>query len=90
VVAAPRAVRGIDTVGAIGLATEIGDIGRFSSAHQLMGYLGLVPSEHSTGNSVRRGSITKTGNAQARRLLMELSLPGAHESATAPARQHLA
>jgi len=71
VVAALRALRGLDTVGAIGLVTEIGDIGRFSSARQLMGYLGLVPSEHSTGNSVRRGSITKTGNAHARRLLTE-------------------
>lgn len=71
VVAALRALRGIDTVGAIGLVAEIGDIGRFASARQLMGYLGLVPSEHSTGNSIRRGSITKTGNAHARRLLTE-------------------
>jgi transposase len=71
IVAALRALRGIDTVSAIGLVTEIGDIGRFSSARQLMGYLGLVPSEHSSGNSVRRGSITKTGNAHARRLLTE-------------------
>jgi transposase len=71
VVAALRALRGIDTVSAIGLVTEIGDIARFSSARQLMGYLGLVPSEHSSGNSVHRGSITKTGNAHARRLLTE-------------------
>lgn len=71
VVAALRALRGIDTVGAIGLVTEIGDIGRFTTARQLMGYLGLVPSEHSSGNSIHRGSITKTGNAHARRLLTE-------------------
>jgi transposase len=71
VVAALRALRGIDTVSAIGLVSEIGDIGRFSSARQLMGYLGLVPSEHSSGNSIHRGSITKTGNAHARRLLTE-------------------
>ena len=71
VVAALRALRGIDTVGAVGLIAEIGDIGRFSSARQLMGYLGLVPSEHSSGNSIHRGSITKTGNAHARRLLTE-------------------
>ncbi|CAB3819378.1 IS110 family transposase ISCARN28 [Achromobacter animicus] len=70
-VAALRALRGIDTVSAIGLVCEIGDIARFGSARQLMGYLGLVPSEHSSGNSVRRGSITKTGNAHARRLLTE-------------------
>jgi transposase len=71
VVAALRALRGIDTVCAIGLVTEIGDIGRFATARQLMAYLGLVPSEHSSGNSIRRGSITKTGNAHARRLLTE-------------------
>jgi transposase len=71
VVAALRALRGIDTVSAIGLVTEIGDIGRFATARQLMGYLGLVPSEHSSGNSIHRGSITKTGNAHARRLLTE-------------------
>jgi transposase len=71
VVAALRALRGIDTVSATGLVAEIGDINRFATARQLMGYLGLVPSEHSSGNSVRRGSITKTGNAHARRLLTE-------------------
>jgi transposase len=71
VVAALRALRGIDTVCAIGLVCEIGDIARFASARHLMGYLGLVPSEHSTGNSIYRGSITKTGNAHARRLLTE-------------------
>lgn len=71
VVAALRALRGIDTVSAIGLVSEIGDIDRFSTARQLMAYLGLVPSEHSSGNSIRRGSITKTGNAHARRLLTE-------------------
>ncbi|MDM0108122.1 IS110 family transposase [Variovorax sp. J22R24] len=71
VVAALRALRGIDTVSSIGLVCEIGDIHRFASARQRMGYLGLVPSEHSSGGSVRRGSITKTGNAHARRLLTE-------------------
>ena len=71
VVAALKALRGIDTVSAIGLVCEIGDIHRFASPRQLMGYLGLVPSEQSSGNTVRRGSITKTGNAHARRLLTE-------------------
>jgi transposase len=71
VVAALRGLRGIDVVSAIGLVAEIGDINRFDSARRLMGYLGLVPSEHSSGNSVQRGSITKTGNAHARRLLTE-------------------
>ena len=71
VVAALRALRGIDTVSAIGLVAEIGDIGRFATACQLMDYVGLVPSERSSDASVRRGAITKTGNAHARRLLTE-------------------
>ena len=71
VVMALQALRGIDTVSAIGLVAEIGDIGRFAHPRQLMGYLGLVPSEHSSGERVARGSITKTGNAHARRLLIE-------------------
>ncbi len=71
VVAALRALRGIDTVSAIGLIAEIGDLRRFDHPRKLMGYLGLVPSEHSSGERVARGSITKTGNAHARRLLTE-------------------
>lgn len=71
IVLALQALRGIDQVSAIGLVAEIGDIGRFAHPRQLMGYLGLVPSEHSSGERVARGSITKTGNAHARRLLTE-------------------
>jgi transposase len=71
VVAALQALRGIDLISAIGLVAEIGDIGRFDQARKLMGYLGLVPSEHSSGERVSRGAITKTGNAHARRLLTE-------------------
>jgi transposase len=71
VVKALLALRGIDTLSAIGLVAEIGDIGRFTHPRQLMAYLGLVPSEHSSGERVVRGSITKTGNAHARRLLTE-------------------
>ena len=70
-VAALQALRGIDQISAIGLVAEIGDIGRFAHPRQLMAYLGLVPSEHSSGERVARGSITKTGNAHARRLLTE-------------------
>ena len=65
------ALRGIDEITAIGLMAEIGDITRFSHPRQLMSYLGLVPSEHSSGARVARGGITKTGNAHARRLLTE-------------------
>ncbi len=71
VVAALQALRGIDTVSAIGLVAEIGDLSRFDHPRKLMGYLGLVPSEHSSGDKVSRGSITKTGNTHARRLLTE-------------------
>jgi len=46
---------------------------RFQSPKQLMAYLGLIPSEHSSGKSVRRGSITKTGNSHVRRVLVEAS-----------------
>jgi transposase len=70
-VARLRCLRGIDTLTAIGLCSEIGDFERFAAAGQLMSYLGLVPSEHTTGQQRRLGSITKTGSAHARRLLVE-------------------
>jgi transposase len=50
---------------------EVGDVRRFSTPRQLMALLGLVPSEHTTGVTVRRDSITKTGNGRARRVLIE-------------------
>ena len=71
VVKALLALRGIDVLTGIGLVAEIGDIKRFEHPRQLMSYLGLVPSEHSSGERVVRGSITKSGNAHARRLLIE-------------------
>lgn len=71
VVLALQALRGVDQVSAIGLVAELGDIQRFAHPRQLMSYLGLVPTESSTGDRVVRGSITKTGNAHARRLLTE-------------------
>jgi transposase len=70
-VARLRCLRGIDTVSAAGLCAEIGDFERFARAEQLMSYLGLVPSETTTGQQRRLGSITKTGSAHARRLLVE-------------------
>ena len=66
-----RCLRGVDTLTAVGLCAEIGDFERFARAEQLMSYVGLVPSESTTGNSRRLGSITKTGSAHARRLLVE-------------------
>jgi len=71
VVAALQALRGVAAITAIGLVAEIGDLSRFAHPRKLMGYLGLVPSEHSSGERTSRGSITKTGNAHARRLLTE-------------------
>lgn len=71
VVTALQALRGVAAITAIGLVAEIGDLGRFAHPRKLMGYLGLVPSEHSSGQRTSRGSITKTGNAHARRLLVE-------------------
>lgn len=71
VVAALQALRGVDVTSAIGLVVEIGDLSRFDHPRKLMGYLGLVPSQQSSGDRVCRGSITKTGNSHARRLLTE-------------------
>ena len=70
-VARLRCLRGIDTLTAVGLCSEIGDFERFAHPEQLMSYLGLVPSEHSTGHTRRQGAITKTGSGHARRLLVE-------------------
>src|SRR5439155_14802285 len=70
-VARLRCLRGIDTLTALALVTEIGDFDRFTSAEQFMAFVGLVPSERSSGGQQRRGSITKVGNAHVRRLLVE-------------------
>jgi transposase len=64
-------LRGIDTLTAAGLCAEIGDFHRFRHPAQLMSYLGVVPSEHSSGQRQRRGPITKSGSQHARRLLVE-------------------
>ena len=53
------------------MVAELGDLSRFTNPRQLMAYLGLVPSEHSSGASVKRGGLTKAGNSAARRLLIE-------------------
>jgi transposase len=73
VVTALMALRGLDLVAATIFLAEIGDLSRFASARELMAYLGLVPSEHSTGEQVNRGGITKAGNHRARRILVECS-----------------
>jgi transposase len=65
------ALRGIDLIAATSLLAEIGDLTRFASPRQLMAWLGMVPSENSTGERVRRGAITKAGNRRARSMLVE-------------------
>ena len=70
-VARLRCLRGIDTLTALGIATEIGDFRRFETAEQFMAFVGLVPSEHSSGGRRAQGSITKVGNSHVRRLLVE-------------------
>jgi transposase len=73
VVTALMAMRGIDLISATTFLAEIGDLSRFRTARELMAYLGLVPSEESTGDTVKRGSITKAGNRRARHILVECS-----------------
>jgi transposase len=71
VVAALQTMRGMALVNAATLIAELGDLSRFANPRQLMAYLGLVPSEHSSGASIKRGGLTKAGNSAARRLLIE-------------------
>ena len=66
-----QALRGVRLVVAATLVAEIGDLSRFASPKQLMSWLGLVPSERSSGRRTRRGAITKTGNGDARTMLVE-------------------
>jgi len=66
-----RCLRGIDTLSALGLCSEIGEWARFDHPDQLAAYLGIVPCEHTTGAQRRLGAITKAGSTHARRLLVE-------------------
>ena len=70
-VKAYQALRGVSFVVAVTVVAEIGDMNRFQNPKQLMAYLGLIPSEHSSGKSIRRGAITKTGNGHVRRVLVQ-------------------
>jgi len=65
------ALRGVSLITAMTTLAELGDITRFNSPRELMGYLGLVPSEHSSGGSRRQGRLTRTGNGHVRRILVE-------------------
>lgn len=70
-VTAFQALRGVEMVSAVTLVAEIGDFRRFACASELMAFVGLVPSEHSSGGSRRQGRITRTGNTHVRRILIE-------------------
>jgi len=82
-----RCFRGIDTVTALTLVAELHGIERFQSPRELMAYVGLVPSEHSSAERTRRGGITKAGNCHARRVLIEASWHYRHPPRVAPALQ---
>ena len=71
VIEALQALRGVAQTTAASIVAEVGSLSRFPSPRELMGYSGLVPSEHSSGNRVQRGGITKTGNGHLRRVIGE-------------------
>ncbi len=71
VVKALQAMRGVSLIVATTTVAELGDLSRFNHPSKLMAYLGLIPSEYSSGESIKRGPITKTGNSHVRRVLVE-------------------
>ena len=71
IVQALQSMRGVSTIVAATTVAEVGDLKRFQTPSELMSYLGLVPSEHSSGQKTKRGSITKAGNGHVRRVLTE-------------------
>jgi transposase len=77
-VEALQALRGISAIHAVRIVAELGDLARFASARRLMGYLGMIPSEDSSGARRRQGAITKAGNSSARRALIEAAWAYAH------------
>jgi transposase len=78
VVKALHALRGVSLIVAATIISELGDLTRFENPEKLMAFLGLVPSEHSSGKNKRQGAITKTGNVHARRVLVEAGQAYSH------------
>jgi transposase len=76
-----QALRGVAKIGAATLVTELGDLTRFATAPELMSYAGIVPREHSSGATVARGGVTKTGNAHLRRIIVEAAWAYRHRPA---------
>jgi transposase len=87
VVLALQAMRGIQFITAVGLISELGDLSRFEHPSQLMAWFGVTPSEHSSGGTRRQGSITKTGNSYARKLLVEAAWSYRHNARISPQLQ---
>jgi transposase len=84
VIEALQALRGVALIAAVTIAAEVGELSRFSTARQLMGYSGAVPSEASSGERTRRGGITKAGNAHLRRVIIEAAWAYRHRPAVGP------
>jgi transposase len=79
-----QTLRGIAEISAVTIVAELGNIARFDTPRQLMGYSGAVPSEDSSGKRKRQGSITKTGNAHLRRIVVEAAWSYRHRAAIGP------
>lgn len=90
VVEALQALRGVQLVAATTLVAEIQDFARFANPRSLMAYLGLIPSESSSGQHRRQGAITKAGNSAARRILVEIAHHYRHAARVSPtiAKRH--
>jgi len=89
VVEALQALRGVNLVAAVIVMVEVGDLRRFENPRQLMAYLGLVPGERSTGESIRRLGITKAGNGRVRRTLIESAWSYRHLPRTGKMKHYL-
>lgn len=87
VIAALQALRGIAKVSAVTIVAEVGEISRFPTARHFMGYSGTIPSEHSSGESIRKGSITKTGNSHLRRIVVEAAWSQRHKPVLSASRK---
>ena len=74
-----QALRGVGKIAAVSIVAEVGSLSRFTNPRQLMGYSGLVSSEHSSGNRMQRGGITKTGNGHLRRVMVEAAWAYQHK-----------
>ncbi|AEI81517.1 transposase IS116/IS110/IS902 family protein (plasmid) [Cupriavidus necator N-1] len=79
-----QTMRGVQFTTAVGMLAELGDLSRFEHPRQLMAWLGVTPSEHSSGDRRRQGSITKTGNSYARKLLVEAAWSYRHPARVSP------